>query len=40
MKKLFLLCMLENESFKVHINEFNEIIDQLRSVDVKFDEEL
>lgn len=29
--------MLENENFKVHLNEFNEIIDQLCSVDVKQD---
>ena len=29
--------MLQNESFKVFLNEFNEIIYQLNSVEVKFD---
>lgn len=40
MKKLFLLCMPENGSFKVHLNKFNEVMNQLRSKDVKLDEKV
>ena len=32
--------MSKNESFKVFLNEFNEIMDQLNSVEVKFDENI
>ena len=37
-KKLFNLKMLGNENFKQHLNEFNEIRNQLNSVDIKFDD--
>lgn len=40
MKKLFFLHMLENKSFKFYLNQFNEIMDQLRSQDIKFNEEV
>lgn len=40
MKKLFLLRMPENWIFKVHLNEFNKIMDQLHLVNVNFDEEV
>ena len=40
MKKLFFLCMSKNGSFKVFLNEFNEIMDQFNLVEVKFDENI
>lgn len=40
MKKLFNLSMAEGVSFMSHLSEFNTIVDQLTSVDIKFDDEV
>ena len=32
--------MSKNESFTVFLNEFNETMDQLNSIEVKFDENI
>lgn len=39
-KNLFNLKMFENENFKQQLNEFNKIMNQLNSVDIKFDDEI
>lgn len=39
MNKLFYLCMSKNRSLKVYLSNFNEVTDQLYSMDVKFDEQ-
>ena len=40
MKKLFNLKMAENASVAQHLNEFNNIINQLSSVEIDFDDEI
>lgn len=40
MKKLFNMSMAEEVSFMSHLSEFNTIVDQLMSVDIKFDDEV
>lgn len=40
MKKLFNLSMAEGVSFMSHLSEFNTIVDQLMSVEIKFDDEV
>lgn len=40
MKRLFNLKMVEDGSIEDHLNEFNTIIGQLISVNIKFDEEV
>ena len=39
-KKLFNLKMPENGNFKEHMNNFNEIVDQLASVSISFEDEI
>lgn len=39
-KKLFNMKMSEDCNFKEHLNEFNEVTDQLNSVDLVFDDEI
>ena len=39
-KKLFNLKMLENSNFREHLNSFNEIKDQLKSVEMTFTDEI
>jgi len=39
-KKLVNLKMLENQSFKEHLNVFNEVTDGLNSVSIVFDDEV
>ena len=40
MRRLFNLQMSEGRSFVDHINEFNMIISQLRSVKINFEDEI
>ena len=39
-KKLFNSKIIEKWNFKPHLNEFNEISDQLNLVDIKFDDKI
>lgn len=39
-KRLFNLKIPKNENSKQYLNEFNEIMNQLNSIDIKFDDEI
>jgi len=40
MKKLFILKMTDNRSVVKHLNEFNTLTSQLKSVGINFDDEI